>query len=340
MSTSFDREREVALAAVRKAATLCQAVQSEIDPSVLEKKDRTPVTVADFGSQALICNAIREAFPDDPVIAEEDASALRANQGILLQVTQQVQQIRSGVTPNTVCSWIDHGNADDYSDRFWTLDPIDGTKGFVRGDQYAIALALIVDGVPQVAAVGCPNLPATLTETPTDGDVDTGEDAGLVFVAVRGEGAVQIPLSEDNPEETPIEVSAADTPSDGRFTDSFVSAHSSHDTAVDTGHALGITADPIRIDSQAKYTLVGRGDAEIYFRLPRPGSDYVEKIWDHAAGMLVVEAAGGTVTDVHGDSLDFTHAPLLSQNTGIVATNGRFHDAVLDALSEQMSLRE
>jgi 3'(2'), 5'-bisphosphate nucleotidase len=325
MSTSYDREREVALRAVRKAAVLCQAVQSQIDPTVIEKDDRTPVTVADFGSQALICNAIREAFPDDPVIAEEDSSALKANQGVLLQVTQQVQQVRSGVTPNTVCSWIDHGNADSYSDRFWTLDPIDGTKGFVRGDQYAIALALIVDGTPQVAALACPNLPADLD----DEDADTGQ----AFIAVRGDGARMVPLDGDDDDGTPIAVSDADTPADGRFTDSFVSAHSSHDTAEEAGKKLGMSADPIRMDSQAKYALVARGDAEIYFRLPRPGSDYIEKIWDHAAGMLVVEAAGGTVTDVNGNPLDFTHAPLLSENTGIVATNGRFHEDVLETLA-------
>jgi 3'(2'), 5'-bisphosphate nucleotidase len=326
MSTPFEREREVAFEAVREAAALCQAVQSEIDPDVIEKKDRTPVTVADFGSQALICHALREAFPDDPIIAEEDSTALRSNQGVMLQVTQQVQQIRSGVTPNTVCDWIDYGDATEYSDRYWTLDPIDGTKGFVRGDQYALALALVVDGIPQVAALGCPNLPAELGAD----DAPTGQ----IFVAIRGEGAVQ--MSMDDGASTPISVSDTTDPAGGQFTDSYVSAHSSHDTAVETGQALGITADPIRMDSQAKYALVARGDAEIYFRLPRPGSDYVEKIWDHAAGMLVVEAAGGTVTDVNGDPLDFTHAPLLSENTGIVATNGRFHQTVLDALAEQM----
>jgi len=325
---SYERERDVALQAVRKAAVLCQTVQSQIDPSVLEKDDRSPVTVADFGSQALICNALREAFADDPIIAEEDSTALASNQGILLQVTQQVQQIRSGVTPNTVCSWIDYGNADGYSDRFWTLDPIDGTKGFVRGDQYAIALALIVDGVPQVAALACPNLPANLD----DEDAPTGQS----FIAVRGDGAYQVPLAMDADNDgTPIHVAETDSPADGRFTDSFVSSHSSHDTAQDTADALGLTAAPIRMDSQAKYALVGRGDADIYFRLPRPGSDYTEKIWDHAAGMLVVETAGGTVTDVNGKALDFTHAPLLSENTGIVATSGSFHDDVLAALADQ-----
>ena len=57
-----------------------------------------------------------------------------------------------------VCRWIDHGGGSQYSERFWTLDPIDGTKGFLRGEQYAVALALIVDGRVAVAALACPNL--------------------------------------------------------------------------------------------------------------------------------------------------------------------------------------
>jgi 3'(2'), 5'-bisphosphate nucleotidase len=114
-----------------------------------------------------------------------------------------------------------------------------------------------------------------------------------------------------------------------------VSAHSSHDRAVEVGRRLGIETAPLRIDSQAKYALVARGDAEIYFRLPRPGTDYVEKIWDHAAGSLVVEAAGGTVTDMHGKPLNWTHAPLLEANEGIVATNGHIHQEVLDVLADE-----
>ncbi|MFB6231728.1 MAG: inositol monophosphatase family protein, partial [Salinibacter sp.] len=94
-----------------------------------------------------------------------------------------------------------------------------------------------------------------------------------------------------------------------------------------------ITADSIRIDSQAKYAIVARGEAEIYLRLPRPGTDYTERIWDHAAGSLVVQAAGGTVTDMHGEPLDFTHGHLLEENTGVVATNGPLHDEVIDALA-------
>ena len=321
---SYEHEQAVAVDAVREAAALCQAVQADIEDHVLRKEDRTPVTVADFGSQALICHTLREAFPNDPIIAEEDAAVLRTadHAGILASVVERVQATWPDADRRTVCDWIDQGNANQYSDRFWTLDPIDGTKGFVRGDQYAIALALVVDGVPQVAALACPNLPD---------DLDDPQATGQVFTAVRGEGAVRLSTDANDDRAEAITSSAVDDPSEGRFCDSFVSAHSSHDRAIEVGNHLGITKAPVRLDSQAKYAVVARGDVEIYFRLPR-GGDYTERIWDHAAGMLLVEAAGGRVTDTRGRDLDFRHGHLLTENHGIVATNGRFHDEALAAL--------
>lgn len=329
---SYDHERTIAFLAVQAAAELCQSVRAESrQPSgnVLEKEDRTPVTVADFGSQALICQALQSAFPDDPVIGEEDSSALRTNGNadVRDQLLDEVRVHHPHADAETIFDWIDHGTAQSYSDRFWTLDPIDGTKGFVRGDQYAIALALVVEGQLQVAALCCPHLPNSL-------DVDSSrQPSGQAFLAVRGDGAVQKPLHTDE-EASPTPISTSDTTdaTQSRFTESFVSSHSSHDLAVAVGDRLGITTDPIRIDSQAKYAIVARGEAEIYLRLPRPGTGYTERIWDHAAGSLVVEAAGGTVTDIHGTPLDFTHGHLLEQNTGIVATNGPLHDEVIDAL--------
>ena len=326
---SYDRERTVAFRAVQTAAELCQSVRADLDGEVLEKEDRTPVTVADFGSQAVICQALQNAFPEDPVIGEEDSSALRtdANAEVRHQLLDEVRAHHPGADAEDVFDWIDHGTADGYSDRFWTVDPIDGTKGFVRGDQYAIALALLEEGEMQVAALCCPHLPNAL-------DADPSESRGQAFLAVRGEGTVQQPLTPDTDAvPTPIHTSETAAPSDSRFCESFVSSHSSHDLAAEVGERLGITADSIRIDSQAKYAIVARGEAEIYLRLPRPGTDYTERIWDHAAGALAVEAAGGTVTDMYGEPLDFSHGRLLKANTGVVATNGPFHDAVIDALA-------
>ena len=64
-------------------------------------------------------------------------------------------------------------------------------------------------------------------------------------------------------------------------------------------------------------------------RLPtKPG--YVERIWDHAAGVRVIEAAGGTVTDVYGAPLDFSLGRGLERNKGVIVTNGQYHSQVLD----------
>lgn len=66
----------------------------------------------------------------------------------------------------------------------WAIDPIDGTQGFLRGGQYAVCLALIVDAKVQVGVIGCPNLPV-------DPSNPEGEK-GCIFVAVRGQGAQQV----------------------------------------------------------------------------------------------------------------------------------------------------
>ncbi len=320
----YTREREIAIAAVREASIICRAVQAQISSSVLEKKDKSPVTVADFGSQALVCRAIREAFAGDPIIAEEDSAALReAGQSELLaRVVSHVNTIRPGVSADTVCQWIDFGGANAYSKRFWTLDPIDGTKGFLRSEQYAIALALIVDGEIVVSALGCPNLPVS---------ADRPDKVGVIFAAVKGEGAVAIELDSDA---APVAVRVSDLADSrkARFCESVESGHSSHDDSATVGQRLGITAEAVRMDSQAKYATVARGDADIYLRLPTRAG-YVEKIWDHAAGVLVITEAGGRVTDINGKPLEFTHGSGLEKNKGVIVTNGHLHDAVLEALN-------
>ncbi len=327
MSQRLERERDIALEAVREAARLCVAVRKGDDLESLAKHDLSPVTVADFGSQALIGRLLAEAFPDDPLIAEEDAAELRKPENAPLrdQVVAQVRQIRPAADVDAVERWIDHGGARAYSERFWTLDPIDGTKGYLRGEQYAIALALIVEGRVAVAALACPNLPRLVGE-PGQG--------GAVFVAERGQGAWTLPLTGDAAvEPVAVRVSPRDDPSAVRFCESVESGHSAHGDSARVAERLGINADPVRLDSQAKYAVVARGEADIYLRLPtRPG--YREKIWDHAAGALIVEEAGGTVTDIHGAPLDFTRGQALEQNRGVIVTNGRLHARVLNALDE------
>ncbi len=155
---AYEREKQVAIAAVQTAAKLTEQVRRDI-PEAIEKKDKSPVTVADYGSQAIICKALGEAFPTDPIVGEEDAAQLRQPEmsPTLDKVTSYIQALISDATSEQVTTWIDRGNGQ-VGQRFWTLDPIDGTKGFLRRDQYAIALALIENGQVQLGVIGCPAL--------------------------------------------------------------------------------------------------------------------------------------------------------------------------------------
>jgi 3'(2'), 5'-bisphosphate nucleotidase len=321
MHESYEQELAIGISAVEHAARVCRSVQSQVTPEVLEKKDRSPVTIADYGSQAVVCRALAAEFPEDPVVGEEDAGALRSagQQPFLERIREELRRADAEAEAEDVLRWIDHGGHDEFCNRFWTLDPIDGTKGFLRGEQYAISLALIVGGEIELAILCCPNLPT-----------DDGA-TGCTFSAVRGGGARVSPINARDA--APVHVSATSESSAARFCESVESGHSSHGKAAQTAEILGISTDPVRLDSQAKYAVVARGEADIYLRLPTR-VDYREKIWDHAGGVLVVEEAGGRVTDVDGKDLDFTHGRALEQNRGVVVTNGLLHEKVIAALRE------
>lgn len=317
----LERERRAAIDAVIEASRVCRNIQSEIvSEETMAKKDRSPVTIADFASQTLIINRLQAEFPGNPIVAEEDARALRdeENRDLRDKVVAQVQKIAPSLSLESVLDLLDSGGyAGGRSGRFWTLDPIDGTKGFLRKDQYAVALALIENSEVVLGVLGCPNLP------------DARGNRGTLFVAVKGEGCFALPL--EGGDEGPVHVDSISEPRLARFCESFESAHSSHSESARIAARLGVTAEPYRIDSQCKYAIVARGDASIYLRLPT-SDDYREKIWDHAAGCIVIREAGGKVTDRDGNPLDFGLGRLLQSNRGVIVTNGRIHDAVIEAV--------
>jgi HAL2 family 3'(2'),5'-bisphosphate nucleotidase len=314
-------ELAIALAAVKQAAVACTRVQDTlISAETLEKKDKSPVTIGDFAAQALVGDALRAASKIGAMIGEESADELRANDDLRRRVVELVTHVRPEMSEARALEGIDFGAADPAvtGGTHWTLDPIDGTKGFLRREQYAIALALIVDGVVSLAVLGCPRL------------IGPDGSRGGIFYAVRGEGAFSLPLDGDAAE-TRIRVDSIASPEGARFCESVEAGHSDQSWSVNVAKALGIAAEPVRMDSQAKYAALARGDASIYLRLPtRKG--YEERIWDHAAGALVVTEAGGRVTDVDGKPLDFSRGKTLAENRGVIASNGAFHDEIVKAV--------
>ena len=315
-------EIHFAVEAVRQSCALAQSVQKGMKVEGLEKGDLSPVTVADFAVQALIGKGFQEYLPDATLVGEESSSMLQNEDGAetLTRITEFIAPFAADPSANAVCDWIDQG-AKEPGDRYWTLDPIDGTKGYLRGEQYAIALGLVENGQVQFGILGCPNLGEGCAP-------DMG--AGIVAVAKRGEGAY---CSTGGGDFQPLKVSNHTDSSQARLLRSVESGHTNVGEIDYIAEHLGVQAEPVRLDSQAKYAVLAAGGAEMLLRLLSPKyPDYKECIWDQAAGSIVLEEAGGRITDLKGNDLDFSHGRKLLQNTGVFASNGHLHEAGLEAI--------
>jgi 3'(2'), 5'-bisphosphate nucleotidase len=248
----WQREFDVALGAVRDGARLARDIRQHVGDRALLKADRSPVTVADFAVQALVAHRLAEAFPDDPLVAEEDTAALRGSAGrtTLESVLAALRRVGSDLSANQVLELVDRGRG--AGERFWTLDPVDGTKGFVRGDQYVVALALIVGGRVEVGLLGCPKL--SLSDRP-------GDDLGAIACAVKGRGAFRVPLTGH--EFIPLRVSSCGDPHAARVLRSFEADHMDLDAFDAIVRTLGLEIQPTLMDSQAKHAVIAAGCAEL-----------------------------------------------------------------------------
>jgi len=321
----FEKEMETGQNAVIDAMRISRTVQKELTGAdAITKADKSPVTIADFAAQAIICKILKEHFPAIPIVAEENSDILGKpeNRAILEKVLYYIaidEKAKFILDKDNLFQGIDLGNGEPTDDIFWALDPIDGTKGFLRGEQFAIALALIVNGKVQLGILGCPNL-------------KMGSQGCLLF-AGKGGGAYALDI--ENHTRKKVGVSTITVPEKMRFVESYVSSHSNMDMQLHIARVLKLEQDPVRMDSQVKYGVLAAGQAEIYLRIPHPKTpDYREKIWDHAAGSIIVEEAGGVVTDILGEKLDFSVGKTLANNRGIFASIPAVHSRILDIIKE------
>lgn len=315
---AFQKEKAAAIEAVIQASDLARKMQGRLAAlDVVNKEDLSPVTITDFSVQALVHLHLKKEFPNDEFVSEEDALLLTSPQHktIKEKVVEQIAYLYPEIREKEILEAIGEGG--ETNGRYWVLDPIDGTRGFIRQEQYCIALALIENHEVVLGVLGCPRFPLP------------GYKKGALFAAVKGEGCLRMPYETLEPYK--IEVTPLTTPEEMIYCEPHVTSRThSHSRAFEIAKKLKAHPRPFRLDSQVKYAHVANGDASIYLRIPTYGA-YVEKIWDHAAGMLIVEEAGGKVTDVHGKKLDFSHGKTLCANEGIIATNGFLHEQVLKA---------
>lgn len=365
----YFKELDVAVRAVQMACALCQRVQDSLiskSNHVQSKDDNSPVTVADWSVQATVSWLLSESFgrKNVSIVAEEDVQKLSEadSSGLLAAVVKTVNECLAEATrfglegpkmalgTSEVLEAISHCNSSGGpSGRFWTLDPVDGTLGFVRGDQYAVALALIEDGEVVLGVLGCPNYPMrkewlsyhhryhriiTKLTSPTS----ESWDKGFVTYAIRGGKAWMQPLLQPNKKlvwpnsARPVRVSSIDDPALATFCEPVEKANSSHSFTAGLAHTMGLRKQPLRVYSMVKYAAIARGDAEIFMKFARAG--YKEKIWDHAAGVVIIEEAGGVVTDARGHPLNFSKGIYLEGlDRGVIACAGaKLHEKIINAV--------
>jgi 3'(2'), 5'-bisphosphate nucleotidase len=208
----------------------------------------------------------------------------------------------------------------------WTIDPIDGTKGFILGAQCSICLAMIDGRDTELGVLGCPRMGPR-------GDLGVHlHGPGVVYGAVRGGGAF-----EWGPDGAPAPVVRAARPGGPlRWARSLNRGANAMPSRLEPHLAAGGPLASSSMDSQCKYALVARDDADLVVRLPRsPG--HRECIWDHAPGTCIAAEAGAVVTDVRGAALDFSHGEQLAANEGILCVAPEWDERVRAAVGHARS---
>lgn len=354
MESPYRRQLEVAIAAAQTAAQISRVALSAAHQAGggsfdLVKDDLSPVTVADFAIQAFLARTLGDAFPDAGFMGEESADELRRDPKLAARVLAVIAQCAGGDDSlfrdvGDLCAVIDSCTALDPSAAgarsIWVVDPIDGTKTFIRGEQYAINIALLESGNQILSVVACPLLSIDATAPVTDASIDlTGR--GCILYAVRGHGAYVRPLLGEEPGE------------------------------VQTGRKLELYAERLTSLRDLRcvtcWALLDSGLGEVHqavaeqLRVPFPGCDLLgwvprwvvlalghanmtvwvykrryryAKIWDHAGAMLLFEEVGGVVTDVHGRRIDLSSGRKLGANFGFVAAPRHLHHLVLETVRD------
>lgn len=237
--------------------------------TVENKAGNEPVTIADRQASDLIVGGLRDAFPDDVIISEENADDLR-------RMTAR---------------------------RVWYIDPIDGTKDFIRGeDGFCLMIGLCIGGRPQVGVIVQPLHKRVFSAAP----------GGGAWIEAPGEAARRVHVSDI------AELASA----------RLVASKSHRDTTIDqVKSALGISNE-LNIGSIGlKLGVIAVGERDLYVN-PSPRCS----LWDTAGPEALLHEAGGRLSDIRGRPLRYD-VQEIAHKSGLIASNGRVHDAAIERLA-------
>ncbi|MFX0028984.1 MAG: inositol monophosphatase family protein [Candidatus Hermodarchaeota archaeon] len=305
--SKYNKELKLAIHLVKKATKITEWFRNKGFKSY-SKDDDSPVTLADFTSQIFIIAMIKNHFPNDEIIAEEedvrfiDKNSLNFVRQCLLELDiSNIKNIKNYIKYR--------GNP---SQRQWTVDPIDGTIGFQKGLSYAVGVGFMENSIPRVSAIAVPNY--------------AGKPLAI-FSAEQGQGAY---VSYKNNENIQIKVNNKNNLKDIRLCHSL---HYDQPWVLQFARSIGIT-NFVQIDSMAKFAMIADGSADLYIKPLDPEHSFS---WDFLPGDLIVREAGGIVSDLDGIPLEFRNEKCIWTKPGIVSSNNLLHRKILNKIKENLS---
>ena len=304
-----ERDRvEAALSLLERQAVGAARLQGSV--AELRKLDESPVTVVDLLHQTQFQQLVRREFAGDALLCEEPRNLQERHAVEAAELSRAVYGVEVEATfeelPTT-------------GRRVWVLDPIDGTKGFLAGRYFAIALAYFVDGVPSFAAMAVPGgndaLPLAI-------------DRSLAF-ALAGRGAWARAVG-------PGALSTwrrLEGGEGGRQGPARVAVSLAHGGPL--ARRLRETAgiEVVALDSQAKYLAVATGDIDAYLRTARDDGRG-DVLWDHLPGGLVALEAGCTVRHFDGTPVEYAPRETISFRGGVACWRDRDGGSVSRTVDE------
>ncbi|TKY59291.1 PAP-specific phosphatase HAL2 [Spatholobus suberectus] len=363
----YCKELDVAVRAVQMACFLCQKLQDTLVSMSRSNHHNSPATVAGWSVKAIVSWILFECLGGENVsiVTEEDVQTLSNTNAVkLLEAVVKtvneclaeaprfgVEEPKSALGTSEALEIISRcDSVGGPSGRFWALGCLDGTMESAFGDQYTITLALIEDGEVVLGVLGCPNYPMrkdwfsyhhSYLRMISKLIPPTSEtwNKGCAIYAKRGSGKAWIqPLLHVNKKfvwpnhAKQVSVSSIDNLALATFCQPVEKANSGHSFTEGLVHSVGGSNQPLRVYVMMKYAAIACGDAEVFMKFARAG--YKEKIWDHAAGAIIIQEAGGMVTDARGQPLDFSKGLYLERlDRGIVACAGAtLHEKIIDAV--------
>ena len=261
------------------------------------KADRSPVTIADLLHQSQLQHMLAREFPADGLISEEPHA---------LQVQVIEEAARASAEFYGVALEAEVIELPESGEVVWIFDPIDGTKGYLGGRYYAIALGFFRKGEPVFGAMAVPARPAGRPL----------RIGGALAFAVRGGGAwVEHAGAEGSRTFERIRTAAAELRKPLRVAVSLEHGNT-HGRFEQGGDAV-----PVKLDSQAKYLAVALGELDVYLR-ERRKDGHPDVTWDHMPGALIAAEAGCTVRQFDGGPIEFAPRPVIRFDEGFVCHRG------------------